>query len=137
MARETKDRKVTSCVADASAVLAMLKREPGHERVAAELPTAIMSAVNLSEVVAGLINTGISGDDSVSTAASLRIESVPFDAEQALEAGALRETTREQGLSLGDRACLVLARRMGLPALTADRVWTDLNLGIEIHLIRD
>jgi PIN domain nuclease of toxin-antitoxin system len=44
--------------------------------------------------------------------------------------------TRAAGLSLGDRACLALARERRIPALTADRAWSHLQLGIEIQTVR-
>ena len=40
------------------------------------------------------------------------------------------------GLSLGDRACLALARARSVPALTADRTWSRLELGISIEVVR-
>ena len=61
---------------------------------------------------------------------------VDFDLSQAKVAGDLRWLTRVQGLSLGDRACLALARALGLPAMTADRAWAGLEVGIEIRTIR-
>jgi PIN domain nuclease of toxin-antitoxin system len=127
---------VTTYVADASAILAMLDREPGHQRVEAALPATVMSTVNLAEIVTSLINKGIPATDARRTTESLEIETVPLDRELALAAGALREVTRSHGLSLGDRACLALARHLALPALTADRTWADLDVGIEIQLIR-
>ncbi len=136
MAGEAQDRRVTTFVADASAILAMLDSEPGHERVAAELPSTVMSTVNLAEVVTSLINKGIPAADARRTAESLEVETVPLDKELALDAGALRETTRSHGLSLGDRACLALASREGLPVLTADRAWESLDIGVEVRLIR-
>ena len=48
----------------------------------------------------------------------------------------LRALTRAHGLASGDRACLALARRLGLPALTADRTWAELGLGISVVVIR-
>jgi ribonuclease VapC len=48
----------------------------------------------------------------------------------------LHAETRRTGVSLGDRFCLALARELSLPALTADRRWKDLGLGVEIQLIR-
>ena len=45
-------------VLDASALLALLLAEPGAARVAALLPDATVSAVNLSEVVAKLAEHG-------------------------------------------------------------------------------
>lgn len=60
----------------------------------------------------------------------------PFDTDLALRAALLRNSTRPYGLSLGDRACLALARREGLPVLTADRSWAKLDVGVEVVLIR-
>ena len=60
----------------------------------------------------------------------------PFDADAACATGALRETTRDAGLSLGDRACLALARQLGRPVLTADRSWTRPRLGLTVRLVR-
>ena len=67
---------------------------------------------------------------------ALEIEVVAFDAEQSYTAGLLRPATRTRGLSLGDRACLALARHLGLAVLTADRVWTELDLGVDVRLAR-
>lgn len=63
---------------------------------------------------------------------------VPFDASQVEICGLLRTATRRSGLSLGDRACLALARVQGAVAVTADRVWLPLAepLGIVIECIR-
>jgi PIN domain nuclease of toxin-antitoxin system len=46
------------------------------------------------------------------------------------------EKTRGLGLSLADRACLALAIERGAAVLTADRTWAELDLGIEIRLVR-
>ena len=127
---------MTTHVADASAILAMLDREPGHQRVEAALAETVMSTVNLAEIVTSLINKGIPAADARRTTESLEIETVPLDRELALAAGVLREVTRSHGLSLGDRACLALGRHLALPVLTADRTWADLDVGIEIQLIR-
>jgi len=42
----------------------------------------------------------------------------------------------EAGLSLGDRACLALADAMGCPAVTADRAWSSIDIGVSVVLIR-
>jgi ribonuclease VapC len=39
-------------------------------------------------------------------------------------------------LSLADRACLALAQHEGLPAVTADRKWAQVDIGVDIRLIR-
>jgi len=61
---------------------------------------------------------------------------IDFDSEQAWRTAALRSSTRQWGLSLGDRACLALAQSQGIVALTADRAWLDLQIGIEVESIR-
>ena len=125
-------------VLDASAVLCLLKDEVGAPRVKAALPTASISAVNLAEVVAKLTEAGGSMEQVAAIVSTLNLAVVPFDAEQALACGFLRAATKAQGLSLGDRACLALARQRSATALTADRAWRSLppDLGISIELIR-
>jgi PIN domain nuclease of toxin-antitoxin system len=60
----------------------------------------------------------------------------PFDERAAWAAGVLRIGTRNAGLSLGDRACIALAKELGLPALTADKAWSRLATGVEVKLLR-
>ena len=121
---------------DASAVLARIFREPGAERVDAVLPGASVSAVNYAEVVSKLIDFGAPVEAATDIGSDLGLAVLPFDEAAAGDAGLLRGATRALGLSLGDRACLALARRLRLPILTADRAWADLDLGVEVVLIR-
>jgi PIN domain nuclease of toxin-antitoxin system len=127
---------VRDLVLDASALLAMLNGEPGQERVAGSLPSSCISAANLAEVVAGLINRGLPADRARQTTQALTIDTVPLERDQALLAGVLREATRQFGLSLGDRCCLALALTLGLPVLTTDRDWAHLDLGVDVRVIR-
>lgn len=126
---------MTEFVLDASAVIAFLQGEPGAQQVEGALFEAVLSAVNLVEVAQWVME--VRGE----AAARLELQGLPcqvvdFDETQALEAAALRRTTRARGLSLGDRACLALAKLRGLPVLTADRAWTQVDAGVEIVLIR-
>jgi len=127
---------VSRAVWDASALLLVLNSEPGAEQLAAELGDALMSAVNLSEVVGKLVEAGMPEGDLREALAGLPLEVVSFDEEAAYLAGLLRPATRARGLSLGDRACLGLALARGLPAVTADRAWRKLDLGIEVRFFR-
>lgn len=121
---------------DASAVLAMLRGEPGGEKVFELLPRAIISAVNYAETVSKLIDLGASRQEAAEVVEEFALQVATLDAEAALDAGLLRESTRAKGLSLGDRACLALAMARGLPAVTADRSWAAVDVGVEIVLIR-
>lgn len=128
---------MTRYVLDSSAAIALVLSEPGAREVEEALPDCVIGAINLSEIVSSLINNGFPGALARESVAQLDLDVMPFDEDMALDAGALREPTRKHGLSLGDRACLVLARHLGLPALTADRNWAKLDLDIEIRLIRE
>ena len=123
-------------ILDASAVLAFLGLESGADRVQAALPTAMVSAVNAAEVAAKLIERGRSPAAAFDTVRLLPCQIVAVDAELGLQARGIHAVTRRLGISLGDAICLALAQRQGIPALTADRVWASLNIGVEIVLIR-
>src|SRR5206468_4771884 len=104
---------MTEAVLDASALLALLLAEPGAEKVRAVLADAVISAVNFSEVVGHYTRNGVGQVQVRQVLDPLPLERVPFDAELAFAAGMLLPTTKPAGLSFGDRACLVLARRLG------------------------
>lgn len=123
-------------VLDASALLAILNREPGSEQWADAVADGLISAVNLSEVVARLLDLGMPVADIRRAIDPLDLEVVPFDAVQAWTAGLLRPVTKAARLSLGDRACLALGRRMKLPVLTADRAWKTQKVGAQVRLMR-
>jgi PIN domain nuclease of toxin-antitoxin system len=123
-------------VLDASALLALLNAEPGADAVAERLDRAAVSAVNWCETYAKLRQAGVDGEALVDGFAATGIEILPFDAEDARLAGELAVPSRQAGLSLADRACLALARRHGVPAVTADRTWLSLDLGVEVIGIR-
>jgi len=121
---------------DASALLAMLFGEPGAEIVADEIAGgATTSAVNFSEVANVLVRhqrdpAKILGPVREQLAVEV------FTEADALAAAALYPRTVNKGLSLGDRACLALAQRLGCPAVTADQAWAELDLDVAVQLIR-
>lgn len=121
---------------DASAVLALLRGEPGGDAADRHLPDAAMSAVNLSEVVAVLIRKGMPPEAAQEAIEDLELDIVPFDRDLAYRAAALIPVTIALGLSLGDRACLALAQARNQPALTAEREWDRLDAGVRIVRIR-
>jgi len=125
-----------SVVLDASAVLAVLNGEAGGDKVIGHLSGGLLSAVNALEVGTRLVDAGMTPDDASVATNLLGMTIVDFDADLAAIATALRPATRKAGLSLADRACLALAVREGLPALTADQLWTSVDVGVEVEMIR-
>jgi PIN domain nuclease of toxin-antitoxin system len=119
-------------IADASAIFALLKQGLDPRR----LFRATISAVNLSEVLERLCFGGLSEAEADEAVAVLNLRVADFDKAQARLAAHLRPRTRRAGLSLGDRACLALGLHLGRPVITADRDWANLDVGIEIVLIR-
>ncbi len=124
------------CVLDASVVLAYLQRETGYERARSALAEgAAISAVNLAEVCAKVIERGVSSDEARWRIKALGLLVVEFDEEDANRSAALYLQTRAAGLSLGDRACLALGQRLGLTILTADQAWKRVS-GVRLELLR-
>jgi ribonuclease VapC len=129
-------------VLDASALLAHLRDEPGADVVAEAIASgAVISTVNLAEVFSRVADRGgdpakLAGELTQSGLLDGAITVEPFTAADAIETGRLRPLTRDAGLSLGDRACLALARRLDAPALTADTDWEGVARGVELRPIR-
>ncbi|MGZ5296753.1 MAG: hypothetical protein ACXWYT_07540 [Actinomycetota bacterium] len=60
-----------------------------------------------------------------------------FDVRSARDAADLWPITRRRGLSLGDRACLALARSLSGTAITTDTRWAELETtGITVQVVR-
>ena len=123
-------------ILDASAALAVLQDERGADVVGESLPRALLTSVNASEVIVKLIRYGAAPEVAVGLVRLMDCRIVDVDVDLGLRAGALYARTSHAGLSLGDRICLALAQREGLPVLTADRAWAGLDIGVQIRLIR-
>jgi ribonuclease VapC len=123
-------------VIDSSALLALIYEEKGYDIVEPYLQHAVISTVNLTEVVSYLTEKGMDIKEARLLLEDLAIEIVPYDDEQAFLAGELRKKTKLKGLSLGDRACLALAMVEELQVLTADKAWADVKVGVKVKLIR-
>ena len=127
---------MAEAVLDASAVLALMHGEPGGETVRPILPRCAISTVNLSEIIAKLVENGIDGATAIRLTEAQPYRPMDHTLALARIAGTLRAETRAAGLSLGDRACLALALALNLPVYTADRAWRSLPLDIEVRPIR-
>lgn len=129
---------MSGVVLDASALLALLRDERGAPTVAEHLDGALISSINLAEVVGHYAKLGADRVDVGSMLSPLPIEIVPVDEEIAFEAGMMRLAGEAAGLSLGDRICLSLARQRECRALTADKAWKTIagQLGVKVELVR-
>ena len=123
-------------VVDASALLAALHDEPGGQEVERVLGQAALSTVNLTEVAQMSLARRIVSEGFTEDLQAVGLTIFPFTAGDAMLAAKLWQDTRSVGLSLGDRACLALGMRLGLPVLTADRAWGELSLDVDVTLIR-
>jgi PIN domain nuclease of toxin-antitoxin system len=122
-------------VVDASALLAMLGREPGGDAVASVLSVALVSAVNWSEVVQKARQHGVDVSGLLEDLEALGVELVPFGPDEAWAAADIWHRGGRT-LALADRACLATAAVRGCSALTADRAWAALDVGVDVEVIR-
>ena len=127
---------MSEVVLDASALLALLNAETGCDAVADALPDSVVSAVNLAEVVGKLAEKGMPEEAIREAIIPLALKVQAFDSDQAWGTGMLRPITRDRGLSLGDRACLTLGKRLDVPVLTADKAWKKLTAGVVVRMVR-
>jgi ribonuclease VapC len=127
---------MSNVVADASAILAVARREAGMDAVLAARTHAIVSAVNHAEVVSHLLRIDLPFGEVDQFLAEAFPRVIPFDREQADIAGRLHAATRNKNVSYADCACLALAQARMLPVLTGDRKWLELGLQVEIRVFR-
>ena len=127
---------MSAVVFDSSVLIAILRQELGSEVGEQSLNDALISTVNLAEVATYLARNSVPPETINQALAAFPIEVVPFDREQGLIAGCLYPACKSLGLSLGDRACLALAKSKNLPVLTADKAWLELKIGVDVNSIR-
>ncbi len=99
-----------------------------------------ITAVNLAEALSKMADHGLDpnrvlGEWTVRGLLGQVVLVYPVDEELALEIARLRPSTRSLGLSLGDRACLALARRLRTPVLTSDRLWSRIRVGVTVRVV--
>lgn len=127
---------MTDYVVDASALLAIIRDERGADIASERVSGAMMSAVNMSEALMRGTEKGAPLDLMRNFLAAQQVRVVPFDDELAVAAALLRPATKHLGLSFADRACIATAMKRDATVVTADRVWSTLDLPCKIELIR-
>lgn len=124
-------------VLDTSAVVAFLRDEPGALVVANYLGNAEISSVNLQEVVRAMLARGFKEDVLREIISSLQLSVSVHEADDAWAAAMLWKATKSKGSGLGDRTCMALAIKEGVPAVTTDKAWAELSIpGLTVVLAR-
>lgn len=124
-------------VLDSSALIALVRGEPGSETVRAAVGTSVVCAVNLTETIAKLIRAGGEPRLVERYLRGLQLEIMPWDEELAWESRDLCSLAWTHGISFADRACLTLARHLRLAAITSDAAWKELDAGVRVILFRE
>ena len=124
-------------VLDASAVIAFLQGEPGAEQVRKALTqgNCAVTAANQAEIVSKALDRGLDAATIEAILAELSYEVIDSTAQDGMQAGWMRTSTRSVGLSLGDRLCLAAAQRLKAIVLTADRPWVSVAKGLQLKVV--
>jgi len=124
-------------VLDASCLMAVFLKEVGAEVVLEHARQSIISAVNIAEIVHVSLRKSSMNENRIrDNLDSLGMRIHPFDVHLAYETAKIKMAGTHLGISLGDAACLALARQMDLPVLTGDRAWMELDIGVHVRMIR-
>lgn len=127
---------MSKVVLDASAVTAVLRREPGHDKVIPHLRGSLISSVNLAEVFCTARSFGSIPEMDRQAIAMMQINCIPFDEEQATVVASIYDETRGGSVGIADRVCMALGLLHDLPVLTGDHEWTNYNIGVDVQLFR-
>jgi ribonuclease VapC len=124
-------------VLDSTALIAFISEEPGSEKIAELLPSSSISAVNLTETIHKLVLKGISAETVKQMLRGLKLNVVDWTEDLAYSSAEFAMFGRSHGLSLGDRACLALAKHLHATAVTSDRAWREIRgLGVPLLMFR-
>ncbi len=128
---------MTEYVLDSTALIALVQLEAGHQRVAELMERSAISAVNLAETIHKLVQRGASTGGIRGSLAHLELAVQDWTEDLAYLSSEFTQFTKSHGLSLGDRACLTLAKHLRATAVTSDRAWRRIpSLGVRIMIFR-
>lgn len=130
--------KSNKILLDSSALIALLKQEPGYKKINEVLAHSAISTVNQCELVSIFARNDMSEEEINDIITDIVPEVIPFCENISIKAGKLSRFTNAYGLSLGDRACIATAEYYKMPVYTTDKIWAELkkNVSIPITIIR-
>ena len=103
---------MSRAVLDASAILALFRRERGAEVVAGYRGDAVASSVNVAEVVSRLSDEGLNPTQWHYAVTMLELEVVAFDESQAIASGRLRNSTRHRVVAFDESQAIAGSGRL-------------------------
>jgi ribonuclease VapC len=128
---------MTEYILDSTALIALVGLESGSERVLELLSQSAVSAVNLAETANKLLAKGFSPEEVRVSLGKLELRVEDWTEAMAYRSAEFTQFNKSHGLSLGDRACLTLAKQLRATAVTSDRAWRRLPaLGVRIMIFR-
>jgi ribonuclease VapC len=128
---------MTIVVVDASAVVAVIREERGALFISKQINKAVISTVNLQEVVKILLTHKFPMNILQDIIDDLNLDIRPHTIDDAYAAASLFQATKIYGCGLGDRTCMALAIKEKVPVITTDQSWAKLDIeGLEVLLAR-
>ena len=121
-------------VIDASVVLAWLQDEPGADDAEPLIMEGVIGAANWSEVLQKSRQHGVAPELVARLLASFGLSVADVTRVDGEAAADLWSSGTP--LSLGDRLCMALGMRMGLPVATMDSAWSGVERGPAILVLR-
>ncbi len=124
-------------ILDSTALIALVGLESGSQQVAELLESSAVSAVNLAETANKLLEKGFSEAEVRASLAKLELKVEDWTEDLAYRSAEFTHFNKSHGLSLGDRACLTLAKKLHATAVTSDQAWRRVpSLGVRIMIFR-
>jgi PIN domain nuclease of toxin-antitoxin system len=124
-------------ILDSSALLAALRGENGASEIMEIIDNGThMTTVNLAGVITKLYHYKTTREEIDELIYDLPIHFIDVDKELAQLSSSYYLQAKEFGLSLADKICLAAAQRGNYTAITTDKIWAKINLGISVRVIR-
>lgn len=127
---------MSSPVVDSSAVIAVLREEPGADYVQQHARGGAISSVNLAEVYSYALLRNSGYEQVAALIGAMQLREFPFDHRQAEMLASIYKKTLGSSIGFADRACLALAKSQDTPVLTGDHDWLKHDIGVEVLLFR-
>ena len=125
--------ELSKVLLDASAYIAYISQEPGCDVVSEIIGKSCINTVTYTEIISFYTKKGLS-DDLLKELCQY-VEIINVNENICYAAGHMIKTSRDYGLSLGDRLCLATAQYFNLTVYTADKIWLRVADELKINIV--